>query len=143
MALEEIILNERPNRLETPERGGKASVFIVDDEARVGEVVSMVLSLEGFKTRLFTSPKDALEALEATGEKPGLLITDYAMLPFNGIDLIEKCRRVTPGLRAILYSGNASDKDIAAYGTVPDAFLSKPFLPKQLIQTVQAVLASS
>ena len=122
--------------LTVPAPSRRRTVFIVDDEAMVAEVVSVVLAMEGFNTRIFTSPVDALEAFEAAAEKPELLITDYIMHPYGGLDLIARCREIKPELRSILYSGNVGAEAIHRQQVKPDAFLSKPFLPKELIQTV-------
>ena len=118
----------------------RATVFIVDDEPMVGEVVSALLSMEGLNTRLFTSPLDALEAFESAEEKPELLITDFLMQPFDGMHLMERCRQTHPTLRTILYSGNSDWNVNELHETKADAFLSKPFLPKELISKVQALV---
>ena len=119
----------------------KATVFIVDDEPMVGEVVSALLSMEGLNTRLFTSPLDALEAFEDAAEKPDLLITDFAMQPFDGIQLMARCLQTHPNLRTILYSGNTGMDTEFVHKTKADAYLNKPFLPKELIAKVQALVA--
>jgi DNA-binding NtrC family response regulator len=119
----------------------KATVFIVDDEPMVGEVVSALLSMEGLNTRLFTSPLDALEAFEDAEEKPDLLITDFAMQPFDGIQLMARCLERHPNLRTILYSGNTGMDTEFVHKTKADAYLNKPFLPKELIAKVQALVA--
>jgi CheY-like chemotaxis protein len=118
----------------------KATVFIVDDEPMVGEVVSALLTMEGLNTRLFTSPLDALEAFEAAETKPELLITDFQMLPFDGMDLMLRCRQSHPNLRTILYSGNLEFDALQLHEAKVDAVLNKPFLPKELIQKVQALM---
>ena len=119
----------------------KATVFIVDDEPMVGEVVSALLTMEGLNTRLFTSPLDALEAFEAAEAKPDLLITDFNMQPFDGMDLMVRCRQSHPHLRTILYSGNVDMDAVQMHNAQVDAILSKPFLPKELIQQVHALVA--
>jgi DNA-binding NtrC family response regulator len=119
----------------------KATVFIVDDEPMVGEVVSALLSMEGLNTRLFTSPLDALEAFESAAEKPELLITDFAMQPFDGIQLMARCLQSHPSLRTILYSGNSGLDTEIIHKTKADAYLSKPFLPRELISKVHALVA--
>ena len=63
----------------------------------------------------------------------------YAEIPLPW-DLIARCREIIPSLRTILYTGHACDP--SATGAIqPDAFLRKPFLPKELLTTVQSVLA--
>jgi DNA-binding NtrC family response regulator len=120
----------------------KATVFIVDDEPMVGEVVSALLAMEGLNTRLFTSPLDALEAFEAAEAKPDLLITDFVMQPFDGMDLMLRCRQSHPNLRTILYSGNVDLDAVQLHDIQPDTILNKPFLPKELIQKVHALVAA-
>lgn len=118
------------------------SIFIVDDELLIGEVVETILRLEGFKPQFFSDPSLALHALEQEGAQPDLLLTDYAMIPMNGMELIQKAKAVMPGLRTILFSGNVGSEVARAYLIQPDGFLAKPFLPKGLIRIVQSVLAS-
>src|SRR6476659_5436717 len=98
--------DRQPREAIATARSAPATVFIVDDEPMVGEVVSALLTMEGLNTRLFTSPLDALEAFEAAETKPELLITDFMMQPFDGMHLMERCRQAHPALRTILYSGN-------------------------------------
>jgi CheY-like chemotaxis protein len=126
--------------LESVPTARKATVFIVDDEPMVGEVVSALLTMEGLNTRLFTSPLDALEAFEAAETKPELLITDFMMQPFDGMHLMMRCRESHPNLRTILYSGNLEFDLLDAHETKADAVLAKPFLPKELIQKVQSLV---
>jgi DNA-binding NarL/FixJ family response regulator len=63
------------------------------------------------------------------------------MSPINGLELIERCKRVDPSLRTILYSGNVREEILQFYRVKPDGFLSKPFLPKALVDMVQNILA--
>jgi DNA-binding NtrC family response regulator len=136
----ETLLQERLQPSVTVQSGRSCCVFIVDDEPMVGEVVSMVLSLEGYKTRVFTSPEDSLDALNTAEEKPDILISDFAMSPLNGVELIHKFKELVPNLRTILYSGAISDEEAAYFRNFADSFLSKPFLPRELIQTVRSVV---
>jgi two-component system response regulator MtrA len=141
MSFRELILQEEPLQpLVFSEGERPASIFIVDDEPMVGEVVGMVLGIEGFKTRVFTSPEDALDALETATEKPGILITDFAMTPMNGLELIGRFKKAVPALRTILYSGAITDNEAAAFRHGADAFLNKPFLPRELIRIVRSVV---
>jgi DNA-binding NtrC family response regulator len=140
--MQNIVSTDRQTReVPTAQAAGATTVFIVDDEPMVGEIVSALLTMEGLNTRLFTSPLDALEAFEAAETKPQLLITDYVMKPFNGMDLMTRCLQSHPSLRTILYSGNAEIDEIQTHPTRADAILSKPFLPKELIQKVQSLVA--
>lgn len=117
-----------------------APIFVVDDEPMIAEIVGSILDLEGFNSRIFTDPKKAYEAFAEADPKPGLLMTDYVMTPMNGMELIHKCRTLSPALKTILYSGNVSEDITNLYVFKPDAFLEKPFLPKTLLDLVHTVL---
>lgn len=124
----------------SPER--RAIIYVVDDEAMIGEMVEFVLKAAGYETIFFLDPEQAYEALGEADLKPDLLLTDFRMSSINGMELIERCRQIQPGLRAILISGNVGPEITQYYSAKPDGFLSKPFLPKALVETVRSVLAN-
>ena len=116
-------------------------IYVVDDESMIGEVVEVILKLKGFKPKFFTDPELALQTLANDDPKPDLLLTDFLMSPINGMELIERCKRVQPDLKTILYSGNVGEEIMQYYSVKPDGFVSKPFLPKTLVMMVKTVLA--
>lgn len=120
--------------------GREVLIYVVDDESMIGEVVEVILKLKGFQPKFFTDPELALQTLISEERKPELLLTDFLMSPINGMELIERCKRVQPNLKTILYSGNVGEEITQYYSVKPDGFVSKPFLPKTLVATVRAVL---
>jgi CheY-like chemotaxis protein len=125
----------------TAESARLPSVFVVDDEELVGIVVQEVLELRGYCARRFSDPTVALEAFESAEPKPRLLLTDFAMGPINGLELIAACKERNPGLKTILYSGTVEEEIFRNSAVRPDQFVSKPFLPKTLLEAIQATLA--
>lgn len=124
----------------TSQENAKLIIYIVDDEPMIGEVVEAILKLKGFRPRFFSDPTVALESLANDEPKPDLLLTDFLMSPINGMELIERSKRVRPSLKTILYSGNVGEEIIKYYSVAPDGFMTKPFLPVTLISTVNTVL---
>jgi DNA-binding NtrC family response regulator len=122
-----------------PESG--VSIYVVDDEPMVGELVATVLEMDGFQTRLFRDPAEALKVFIAANPRPVLLLTDFVMDGLNGMELIEHCKRAQPTLKTILYSGNVGVEITQRYPVKPDYFIRKPFQPKNLVDTVRLVLA--
>lgn len=118
-------------------------IFIVDDDRMVADVVEAILGLENYRTRVFLDPQLALAAFKAAAPRPALLFTDFVMDGLNGIDLIDACRRLDPGLKTILYSGSVGHEILARGGSRPDSFLAKPFQPQALLDLVRSVLAGS
>jgi DNA-binding NtrC family response regulator len=119
----------------------KNLVYVVDDELLIAQIVEAILRRERFDVRTFSDPAQALAAFEAAPTKPALLITDYVMSPFTGLDLIGQCRAIDPSLRAIVISGNVGGEILETGTPGRDAFLAKPFLPKHLIGEVQSIMS--
>jgi two-component system cell cycle sensor histidine kinase/response regulator CckA len=115
-------------------------IYVVDDEPMIGEVVEAILQLEGYRTRVFTSPDQAMLCVQKKEDDPALLLTDFVMPGLNGMELIEHCKKVKPNLKTILFSGNFGQDIMNYYPVKPDRFLSKPFQPKILTDLVKAVL---
>ena len=111
-------------------------VYVVDDNQMVGELVETILQTRDFKTRGFENPREALAAFMDEKVKPPVLITDFVMDELNGMELIQMCKETTPGLRTILYSGNAGQECMRGYPVEPDHFLAKPFSPTKLLELV-------
>lgn len=121
--------------------GFAPAIYVVDDEPMVGEVINTILRLECFETRLFQDPVKALVAFTEADQRPELLISDYAMIPINGAELIHECLRLEPSLKTILISGNVSEEITQNLKIKPDAFISKPFQPKPFVKMVRSILA--
>ena len=131
--------------VETTEPGRapvKPLIYVVDDDPLVAEVVDAILQMQHYRTQVFQNPQSALEAFIEADPKPDLLFTDYVMDELNGMELIEKCKRIDPTLRTILYSGSVGQEIYQHHGINADNFLHKPFQPKALLDIIQKTLNS-
>jgi len=120
-----------------------ADVFVVDDEEMVGMLVQEILQARGYQVIFFQDPSAAARAFADADPKPRLILADYVMAPFNGMELIDRCRACHPDVRTILYSGTSEEEIFKRHANRPDHFLSKPFLAKVLLDTVQEHLGES
>jgi len=116
-------------------------IYVVDDEWMICEMVGSILEPAGYRVQLFSDPRLALEAFTTAKAKPDLLLTDFRMEPMNGMQLIDLCRKNTPGVRTILFSGQIDESYVRTHGFKPDLFLRKPFYPAALINLVEGILA--
>ncbi len=116
-------------------------VLVVEDEPMVGEVVQAMLKMGGIDSVHAKGPFEALAILEDPQRPFDLLLTDFRMPQMSGIELIQRCKALRPGMKTILYSGNADERVTASFPVKPDRFLPKPFSPKVLNELVRAVLA--
>src|SRR5436190_7358802 len=137
------MVTEETKTIEATEQARGATIYVVDDESLIGEVVEAILKLEGFTPKFFVDPRHAYDAFVEAEPKPDLLLTDFIMTPINGMELIERCKQIAPDLKTLLYSGNVGEEIVQFYSARPDGFLSKPFLPKQLISLVNRILGKT
>jgi DNA-binding NtrC family response regulator len=121
-------------------RSGVATIFVIDDEYLIADLVKTILELEGFRIQAFTDPAVAFEAFSRSVPKPDMIVTDYVMKPFNGMELMQKCRALDPSILTLLYSGNVSEQITDLYVQKPEAFLEKPFSPQSLVEIVRRLL---
>jgi two-component system OmpR family response regulator len=113
-------------------------ILVVDDEARIREVVEYALDREGFRVTLAADGQEALAIAER--DDPDLVVLDV-MLP--EIDGLEVCRRLRRTSRApvLFLSSRAEEVDrIVGLELGGDDYLTKPFSPRELVARVRAVL---
>lgn len=118
-------------------------VLVVDDEAVIADTLAVILSQHGFATMVAYDGKSALQIAELV--PPDLLLTDVIMPDISGVDLAIALRRLLPGCKVLLFSGQASTVDqLAAAGDSASDFtvLSKPIHPRQLLAQVSNALES-
>ncbi len=114
-------------------------ILVVDDEARIREVVQYALERDGFRVSAVDDGADALDALSHTHDFD-LVVLDV-MLP--GMDGLELCRRVRAMSKVpILFLSARSDEIDRVLGLElgGDDYLTKPFSPRELVARVKAVL---
>ena len=113
-------------------------LLIVDDQADIRELVRLTLELDEFDIDEAPNGDDGWALVERT--RPKLVLLDV-MMP-GSMDGFEVCRRIkaSPSLRhtkvlMLTARGQSGDKDEGRRAGA-DAYLTKPFSPKQLLETV-------
>lgn len=113
-------------------------ILVVDDEARIREVLDYALRKEGYDVRTATDGREAIEAVERGGVD--LVILDV-MLP--EIDGLSACRHIRTESRVpILFLSARSDEIDRVLGLElgGDDYLTKPFSVRELVARVKAML---
>ncbi len=118
-------------------------VLVVEDEESILLSLEFLLGKEGYAVSSARDGAEALRLLEA--QAPDLVLLDV-MLPL--IDGFEVCRRIRamPALaptRIMLVTARGREAEIArglALGA--DAYLTKPFSTRELMDRVRALLAA-
>ena len=118
------------------------SILIVDDEERMCQVLSMVLSRAGFLPRTFTDGRDALAALKET--PVDLVITDLSMPVMDGLTLLKEVKQHDRDIPVILITAHATVKSaITAMKEGAFDYIIKPFENEDLKNIVGNALALS
>jgi two-component system, cell cycle sensor histidine kinase and response regulator CckA len=119
--------------------GGRPEVIlVVDDEPTILALVHRMLERAGHRVAIAASAEAALQLLDETELRPGLLLSDIRLPGLSGIDLADAVRERLPGLPVVLMSGYEGDHFTPS--TAPDLgrFLHKPFQSHELIAAVAA-----
>ncbi|HLH54908.1 MAG TPA: response regulator [Verrucomicrobiae bacterium] len=133
--------NPHPTRAQ-PDTVVPPLVYVVDDEPMLLDLASVILESAGYGVCVFRDPLAALDSFERAQPRPDLVITDYAMPPINGMELIERCRQIEPAQRILLISGTVGSDIFDGAIVRPDRFLAKPYQASDLIEVVKEILSS-
>jgi PAS domain S-box-containing protein len=120
---------------------GTERVLFIEDEESIARLGCMMLERLGYTVTVSTSAHEALALLRAAPERFDLVITDHTMPAMTGAALVEEFRRLRADLPVIMCSGFSHTMHAdRAQALGVDAFLSKPFLHRDLGLTVRRVL---
>ena len=131
--------NHASNAVKTPSK-----LSYSDDDAALVFLVERVLTRKGFKVSSFTDPHLASIALRERPHDFDLLVTDYNMPGFCGIDLLREARVVRPDLPVALASGYVTAEiEQEAFAEGAGALIHKPNDVEELCDIVQRLVHGS
>ncbi|WP_257349448.1 response regulator transcription factor [Pseudalkalibacillus decolorationis] len=113
------------------------TIYLVEDEEHLSSVLKAYLEKEGWNVQVF---HDGKTALEQVGTEPHLWILDIMLPDIDGYEILKSIRNEadTP---VIFTSARDQDLDrIMGLELGSDDYLSKPFLPKELVIRVRKLL---
>lgn len=115
------------------------NVLVVDDEEGILEVSKLGLTEEGFNVTTHTNPEEAFEEFKKNNFDA--VITDIRMPEMSGIELLKKCKDVSPDTIVILMTAYSSiDSAIEAIRGGASDYIRKPFRIKELIVRLKEAL---
>lgn len=119
---------------------GKRVMYVDDDEALVF-LVQRALSRKGFEVTTFTDPRLALATLREQPLAFDLVVTDYNMPGYSGLELLKEARLIRPDLPVALASGYVTaeiEQNALAEGA--RALIHKPNDVDEMCETLQRLL---
>lgn len=116
-------------------------ILVVDDDAVIQQLIEVNLELEGYEVVKASNGEEALARV--ADEAPDLVLLDVMMPRMNGRDV---CRKIkgdpeTANIPVIFLSARAQDLDVeAGLELGADAYVTKPFDPANLLETIADLL---
>ena len=119
-------------------------ILVVDDDAAIVKLISVILSRAGHEVRSSSHPVEALDLLKVF--TPDLIISDVVMPYMTGLEFLEQVRDHDnlSAMPFILLSSHAERTDVRrGMNLGADDYLPKPFTPQDLTTAVDARLRRS
>lgn len=115
------------------------SILIVDDEQDLLILIKSIFERAGY-TQIMTasSGKSALQAVKKS--LPDMVILDVMLPDIDGFEVLQEIREISKIPVLMLTAKGEAEDRIAGFELGADDYLVKPFLPKELLLRVQAIL---
>ena len=119
-------------------------VMYVDDDQALVFLIARVLKRKGFTVTTFTNPQEAQVALQADAHAFDILVTDYNMPGYSGLDLLRWAKLIRPDLPVALASGYVTPElEQSAIREGASALIYKPNDVSEFCETVQRLIAGN
>jgi PAS domain S-box-containing protein len=127
---------------QTPQ--GSEHILFVDDEETLARMGPLLLERLGYSVQSYTSAGRALEAFMSQPAQFDLLVTDFTMPEYTGLELAMEIRRIRPELPVIIVTGYSEllTAEEAQKQGIND-YLLKPITLHELGSAVRKVLDSA
>ncbi len=117
----------------------KGSIHIIDDEPVIQDVLSQLLTSEGYEVEISSSGEEALEK-HAT-QSFDLILLDLLMPGLDGIEVLKAIKKIDPQALIIIITAYASvESAIAAMKLGAFDYIQKPFKHDELILVIRRAL---
>jgi len=118
-------------------------VVCIEDEPEMIDLVKLILSRKGFQVVGAMGGREGLEAIQA--HKPDLVLLDLMMPDMDGWEVYQKMKAndATKAIPVIVVTAKAQsiDKVLGLHIAKVDDYITKPFGPQELLESVEQVLA--
>jgi CheY-like chemotaxis protein len=120
-----------------------AVILIVEDQFMTREFAGMCVEDWGHHPLFASNVEEALGQLRS-GQEIDVLFTDIYLNGevFGGCDIARQAQAIRPSLRVLYTTGNSVTAQLKSQLVEGSHFLGKPYTPKQLHVSVDAMLAA-
>ena len=123
--------------MKNPNDLSEYSVLVVDDDEFARDVIVGMLGRIGCR-RIFQAQEAEAACQIAQRERPDFVLLDIYMPRVDGWALLERLRRIIPGVVVVMVTGSNLPADFEkSMGQRVDGFCIKPVLPDIMLKTLQ------
>jgi two-component system response regulator VicR len=120
----------------------RKTILCIEDEEEMIDLIRLILSRRGFEVRGANGGKEGLEIIRK--ERPELVLLDLMMPDMDGWEVYQqmKADEATRNIPVIVVTAKAQsiDKVLGLHIAKVDDYISKPFSPQELLNSVDNVL---
>ena len=116
-------------------------ILVVEDDMSISDLISLHLKKNNFKYLVVHNGEDALSHLDTF--MPDFVILDWMIPGLSGIEVLRRIRNKQEykNLPILMLTAKNSEQDkIISFESGLDDYITKPFLPSELIARVKAIL---
>lgn len=117
---------------------GSKRILVVDDEAKIVDVVKSYLENGGYRVFTAYGGREAYEKFEK--ENPALIILDWMLPDISGEEVCRTIRQKSKVPVIMLTARVEEESILRGFGFGADDYVTKPFSPRQLMARVEALL---
>ena len=120
-----------------------AKILIVDDDASIVSAIADNLRTYSFDTMTATDSREGFKL--AVAENPDVIILDWMMPGYNGLQFMQdyRAQSFTTPIIFLTGKGDLPEYQVEALRDGADYFMSKPYNPSVLIETVRTLMRRS
>jgi DNA-binding response OmpR family regulator len=124
------------------------SIVYIEDDPEMIDLVSLILNKRGFQVKGANGGRHGLDLIKklAADEKPVLILLDLMMPDMDGWDVYQllKSDVATRDIPVIIITAKAQsiDRVLGLHIAKVDDYISKPFRPQELVDSIDRVLAT-
>ncbi|MCS6910123.1 MAG: response regulator [Anaerolineales bacterium] len=120
----------------------KKRVVCVEDEPAMIDLIRLILGRKGYEVIGATGGREGLDVIQR--EKPDVVLLDLMMPDMDGWEVYQKLKahKQTKDIPVIMVTARAQsiDKVLGLHIARVDDYITKPFGPQDLVESVEKVL---
>jgi signal transduction histidine kinase len=117
----------------------KTSVVIIDDDANILELTSLILSKNGFQPYIAGHAHTGLELVSR--HAPALVLLDYMMPDMDGLTALRHIKMAYPDTYVVMLTGKGSEEvAVELMKNGASEYILKPFNNRNLLERLHSVL---